>query len=42
MTYCNSAVVGLVDAWIKDGMQISPEKIANSVIFYDKSIRRNK
>ncbi len=42
VTYCNSAVVGLVDTWIKDGMKISPEKIANSVISFDKSIRRNK
>lgn len=39
VTYCNSAVIGLVEAWINDGMKISPEKIANSVIAFDKSIR---
>ncbi len=42
VTYCNSAVIGLVEAWINDGMKISPEKIANSVIAFDKSIKGGK
>ena len=42
VTYCNSAVVGLLQAWINEGMTTSPEKIANSVISFDKSIRGAK
>ena len=42
VTYGNCAVIGLVEAWIKDGMKISPEKIANSVIAFDKSIRNGR
>ena len=42
ITYCTCALVGLVEAWIKDSMSVSPERIANSVITYIKAIRGDK
>lgn len=42
VTYGNCAVMGLLEAWINDGMKISPEKIANSVIAFDKSIKAGR
>ena len=42
LTYCTCALVGLIEAWIKDSMSVSPERIANSVITYSKQIRGDK
>ena len=42
ITYCTCALVGLVEAWIRDSMSVSPERIANSVITYFKEIRGDK
>ena len=42
MTYINAAMTGLLEAWIADGMSISPEKISNSVIAFAKALQPRK
>lgn len=39
ITYCSHGVLGLIEDWVDSGMQISPEKISNSVIAFAKCIR---
>ena len=41
-TYCQCGFIGLMESWINDGMSISPEKIANTVIQMSKNIRGMK
>ena len=41
-TYCQCGFMGLMESWINEGMSISPEKIANTVILMSKSIRGRK
>lgn len=38
ITFCHFGFLGLLETWIQEGMQISPEKVANCVISFSKAL----